>query len=140
MNKKPFKKNTSSDNTNPQNQLNIQNNIFMENELNAIGKLSVPLAKRAMDLLEKAAEHKMQIDKEILELERQEQKNRKSSMNWFYGLQSLGAITALIVILGSLGIFTYLLINDRQEAWLSLIPAIITSVAKLGNIKNHKKP
>lgn len=112
----------------------------MENELNAIGKLPESLAQRAMDLLEKTAEHKMQIDKGILELEKQEQKNRKSSMNWFYGLQGLGAITASIVILGSLGIFTYLLLNDKQEAWLSLIPAVITSVVKLGNIKNHTKP
>lgn len=53
MNKKPFKKNALPDNANPHNQLNIQNNIFMENELNAIGKLPESLAQRAMDLLEK---------------------------------------------------------------------------------------
>lgn len=35
---------------------------------------------------------------------------------------------------------TYLLLNDKQGAWLSLIPAVITSVVKLGNIKNHTKP
>lgn len=55
----------------------------MENELNAIGKLPEPLAQRAMNLLEKTAEYKMQIDREILELERQEQKNRVSDMRWF---------------------------------------------------------
>ena len=139
MNKKPVRKNNLPNDTNPQNQLNIQNNIFMENELNAIGKLPEPLAQRAMNLLEKTAEHKMQIDKEILELERQEQKNRLSDMRWFYSLQGLGAITAAIFILGSLGIFAYLVINDKPNAWLSLIPAIITSVVKLGNIKNHRK-
>lgn len=140
MNKKPAKNDNHSNNTNPQNQLNIQNNIFMENELNAIGKLSEPLAERAMNLLEKTAEHKMQIDKEIIEIEKQEQKNRTSSMRWFYGLQSLGAITAFIVIVGSLGFGVYLAINN-VNAWLSFactIPAIITSVVKLGNIKNHR--
>lgn len=55
----------------------------MENELNAIGKLPEPLAQRTMNLLEKTAEYKMQIDREILELERQEQKNRVSDMRWF---------------------------------------------------------
>ncbi|WP_269149283.1 hypothetical protein [Helicobacter apodemus] len=44
MNKKPVRKNNLPNDTNPQNQLNIQNNIFMENELNAIGKLPEPLA------------------------------------------------------------------------------------------------
>lgn len=44
----------------------------MENELNAIGKLPKPLANRAFALLEKTAEHKMQMDKEIIELEKQE--------------------------------------------------------------------
>ena len=140
MNKKSLRKNDSLDNTNPQNQLNIQNNIFMENELNAIGRLPEPLAQRAMDLLEKTSEHKMQIDKEIIQLEKQEQKNRKNIMHWFYGLQSLGAITALIVIIGSLAIFAYLILNDKPNSWLSLIPAIITSVGKLNNIKNHRKP
>ena len=83
-----------------------------------------------MNLLEKTAEHKMQIDKEILDLERHEQKNRVSNMRWFYSLQGLGAITAAIFILGSLGIFAYLVINDKPNAWLSLIPAIITSIVK----------
>ena len=87
MNKKPARKDNHSNNPNPQNQLNIQNNVFMENELNAIAKLPEPLAEWAMTLLEKTSEHKMQVDKEILELERQEQKNRTSSMRWFYGLQ-----------------------------------------------------
>lgn len=139
MNKKPVRKNNPPNDTNPGNQLNIQNNIFMENELNAISKLPEHLAQRAMNLLEKTAEHKMQIDREILELERQEQKNRVSDRRWFYSLQGLGAITAVIVIVGSLGFGAYLAINDKPNAWLSLIPAIITSVVKLGNIKNHRK-
>ncbi|RDU58765.1 hypothetical protein [Helicobacter marmotae] len=135
MNKKPARKDSHSSNANPQNQLNIQNNIFMENELNAIRKLPEPLANRAFALLEKTAEHKMQMDREILELEKQEQKNRVSDSHWFYRLQSLGAITAFIYIVGSLGIFAYLVIQDKPNAWLSLLPAIITSVAKLGKIK-----
>lgn len=139
MNKKPVRKNNPPNDTNPQNQLNIQNNIFMENELNAIGKLPEALAQRAMNLLEKTAEHTMQMDKEIIELEKQEQKNRVSSMRWFYSLQGLGAITAVIVIVGSLGFGAYLAINDKPNAWLSLIPAIITSIVKLGSIKNHRK-
>ncbi len=48
----------------------IQNNIFIENELNAISKMPDSLAQRAFDLVEKTAEHRMQIDKEIIELER----------------------------------------------------------------------
>lgn len=134
MNKKPAK-NSHSNNANPQNQLNIQNNIFMENELNAIGKLPEPLANRAFALLEKTAEHKMQIDKEIIELEKQEQKNRASDSRWFYCLQGLGAITAFIFIVWSLGIFVYLIIQNKPNAWLSLLPVIITSIAKLGKIK-----
>lgn len=63
-------------------------------------------------------------------------------MRWFYGLQSLGAITAVIVILGSLGFGVYVyLATNNVNAWLSFacfIPAFITSVVKLGNIKNHK--
>lgn len=141
MNKKPTKRNNSSqpNSITPQNQLNIQNNIFMGNELDAIGKLPEPLAHRAMNLLEKTAEHKMQMDKEIIELEKKEQKDRGSNMRWFYVLQGLGACAAFIFIVGSLLIFTYLVIQDRPNAWLSLIPAIITSLVKLGNIKNHKK-
>ena len=139
MNKKPPRKNNPPSDTNLQNQFNIQNNIFMENELNAIGKLSEPIAQRAMSLLEKTAEHKMQMDKEIIELEKQEQKHRTSGMLWFYALQGLGAIAAFIFIIGSLVIFAYLALNDKPNAWLSLIPAIITSLVKLGNIKNHRK-
>lgn len=139
MNKKPPRKNNPSSDTNPQNQLNIQNNIFMENELNAMGKLPEPLAQRAMSLLEKTTEHRMRVDKEIIELEKQEQKHRANDMRWFYALQGLGAITAFIFIVGSLVIFAYLALNDKPNAWLSLIPAIITSVVKLGNIKNHRK-
>lgn len=107
----------------------------MENELNAIGKLPEPLANRAFALLEKTAEHKMQMDKEIIELEKQEQKNRVSDSRWFYRLQGLGAVTAFIFIVGSLGIFAYLVIQDKPNAWLSLLPAIITSITKLGKIK-----
>lgn len=107
----------------------------MENELNAIGKLPEPLANRAFALLEKTAEHKMQIDKEIIELEKQEQKNRVSDNRWFYCLQGLGAVTAFIFIVGSLGIFAYLVIQDKPNAWLSLLPVIITSITKLGKIK-----
>lgn len=113
----------------------IQNNIFIENELNAISKMPDSLAQRAFDLVEKTAEHRMQIDKEIIELERQEQKNRASHTRWFYALQGLGAITAFVFIVGSLGIFAFLVIEDKPNAWLSLLPAIITSVIKLGNIK-----
>ncbi|MDE5592194.1 MAG: hypothetical protein K2I63_04505 [Helicobacter sp.] len=110
----------------------------MENELNAIAKLPEPLAERAMNLLEKTSEHKKQMDKEIIELEKQEQKNRTSNNRWFYALQGLGAIAAFIFIVGSLGIFAYLVIQDKPNAWLSLLPAIITSLIKLGNIKNHR--
>lgn len=141
MNKKPTKQDSpprQPSKTKPQNQLNIQNNIFMGNELDALSKLPEPLAHRAMNLLEKTTEHKMQMDKEIIELEKDEQRDRGSNMRWFYALQGLGALSAFIFIVGSLGIFAYLVAQDKPNAWLSLIPAIITSLVKLGNIKNHK--
>lgn len=62
MNKKPTKQDSppkQPSKTKPQNQLNIQNNIFMGNELDALSKLPEPLAHRAMNLLEKTTEHKM---------------------------------------------------------------------------------
>lgn len=71
-----------------------------------------------MDLLEKTIEHKMQIDNEIIALERQEQKNRASDMRWFYSLQALGAIAAFIFIIGSLAIFVFLIVGDKHYAWL----------------------
>ncbi len=80
MNKKPTKRNEVSDRK-PHNQLNIQNNIFMGNELDAMGRLPEPLADRAMSLFEKTTEHKMQMDKEIIELEKAEQKDRRSNMH-----------------------------------------------------------
>ncbi|TLD87291.1 hypothetical protein [Helicobacter sp. MIT 05-5294] len=58
-----------------------------------------------------------------------------SDSRWFYRLQGLGAVTATIFIVGSLGIFAYLVIQDKPNAWLSLLPTIITSIAKLGKIK-----
>lgn len=141
MNKKPTNKNQPN-NINPQNQLNIQNNIFTEHEFNAIAKLSdtaPSLAQRAMNLLEKTAEHTMQVDKEIIELERQEQKHRASGMHWYYGSQILGVITALIFVAGIVAIFAYLAINDKPNAWLSLILVIpfVIKVLKLGIIKKH---
>lgn len=115
MNKKPTKRNEVSD-RNPHNQLNIQNNIFMGNELDAMGRLPEPLADRAMSLFEKTTEHKMQMDKEIIELEKAEQKDRRSNMHWFYSLQGLGALSAFIFIVGSLIIFAYLVVQDKPNA------------------------
>lgn len=51
-------------------------------------------------------------------------------MRWFYALQGLGALSAFIFIVGSLGIFAYLVVQDSPNAWLSLIPAIIISLAR----------
>lgn len=48
---------------------NFTQNILIENELNAIGKLPYDLANRAMILLEKTTEHKMEIDNKIIDLE-----------------------------------------------------------------------
>ncbi|WP_161594704.1 hypothetical protein [Helicobacter sp. MIT 11-5569] len=53
-------------------------------------------------------------------------------------MQGLGALGAFIFIVGSLVIFAYLVIEDKPNAWLSLLPAIIASLVKLGNIKNRK--
>lgn len=109
----------------------------MGNEIDAIGRLAEPLAHRAMNLLEKATEHKMQMDKEIIELEKTEQKDRGSNMRWFYILQGFGALGAFIFIVGSLLLFAYLTLQNKPLAWVSIIPAIIASLVKLGNIKNH---
>ena len=61
-------------------------------------------------------------------------------MRWFYALQGLGALSAFIFIVGSLGIFACLVVQDKPNAWLSLIPAIITSLArqKFYSKKYHK--
>lgn len=66
MNKNPTKRNHSQSNAKSQNQLNIQNNIFMGNEIDTIGRLPEPLVHRAMNLLEKAIEHKMKWIKKSL--------------------------------------------------------------------------
>lgn len=61
-------------------------------------------------------------------------------MRWFYALQWLGVLSAFIFIVRSLGIFAYLVVQDKPNAWLSLIPAIITSLAKQSFIlKNTTK-
>lgn len=46
-------------------------NILIENELNAIGKLPPDLAHRAMTLLENSANAKIENDKAIIALEKQ---------------------------------------------------------------------
>jgi len=135
-NKKLPKQQTS--NPNAQQQLNIQQNVFMENEINAICKLPEPLAERAMILLEKNVEYQRHISEEIIELERQEQKNRQSDMKSFYVLQGLGAISAFLVIMVCIGLFVYLVLNDKPYPWIPAIPAIITAVVKLGGIKKYK--
>ncbi|MGX2971664.1 hypothetical protein [Helicobacter sp. T3_23-1059] len=44
----------------------------------------------------------------------------------------------LFFIVGSLLLFAYLALQDKSLAWVSIIPAIIASLVKLGNIKNHR--
>lgn len=46
-------------------------NILIENELNAIGKLPPDLADRAMALLEKSANARIENDKAMIDLEKQ---------------------------------------------------------------------
>ena len=128
--------------TKPQNHINIQNNIVMSNELDAIGRLPKPLADRAMNLLEKTTEHKMQTDREVIEIEKKEQKNRENYMYKFYTLQSLGVLISSICILGSMGLFAYLAMQDKPNAWVLILPTlspiIVAAFVALSNIKNHK--
>lgn len=132
---------------NPQNlaQLNIQNNnnIFMENELNAIVKLQdKTLQDRAMALLEENNKHIRNINTEIVTMEKQEQQNRYKGTRWFYILQLIGTLTSSLVILASMGLFFYLAItledSDRWYCIVGAIPAILTTLIKALNIKRAK--
>lgn len=125
--------------TKPQNHINIQNNVIMSNELDAIGRLPEPLAHRAMNLLEKATEHKMQMDKEIIELEKTEQKHRESNSRLSYILQGFGVLTSFVFIVGSLILFAYLVLQDKPLAWLSIIPAIAPIIISAFAIFSNSK-
>lgn len=150
MSKKyPSKPRTLNNTTtnNPQNlaQLNIQNNnnIFMENELNAIAKLQdKTLQDRAMALLEENNKHIRNINTEIVAMEKQEQQNRYRGTRWFYILQLIGTLTSSLVILASMSLFFYLAITlEDSDKWYSIvgaIPAILTALIKALNIKRAK--
>lgn len=110
----------------------------MGNE-DAIGRLPEPLAHRAMNLLEKATEHKMQMDKEIIELEKTEQKDRESNSRLSYILQGFGVLTSFVFIVGSLILFAYLVLQDKPLAWLSIIPAIAPIIISAFAIFSNSK-
>lgn len=83
------------ENSNVLNQFNQQNNILVENELNAIEKLyhtSPELANRAMKKWEECVDHRNACDKEIIGIERKEQEMREEDMKLYYRWSGFGII------------------------------------------------
>ncbi|PAF41133.1 hypothetical protein BJI48_09010 [Helicobacter sp. 11S02596-1] len=115
----------------------------MENELNTIGKLPSDLANRAMVLLEKTTDHKMNIDHKIIALEENNQKMTQYDMRKFYFWSGFGIVCAYALIFSSIGVCIFLAYNDKPlTAIVSIIPGVLTAITeiiKALKFKNHKK-
>lgn len=111
---------------------NFTQNILIENELNAIGKLPYDLANRAMILLEKTTEHKMEIDNKIIDLEQGNQQITKDEMNKFYFWSGFGVVCTYLIIFCSIFACIFLAYNDQtMTAIIGIIPGILTSATQL---------
>lgn len=111
---------------------NFTQNILIENELNAIGKLPYDLANRAMILLEKTTEHKMEIDNKIIDLEQGNQQITKDEMNEFYFWSGFGVVCTYLIIFCSIFACIFLAYNDQtMTAIIGIIPGILTSATQL---------
>lgn len=80
-------------------------NILIENELNAIGKLPPDLADRAMTLLEKSANARIENDKAIIDLEKQnielQELDTKKYYTWSgFGMLGFFAVSILSLVGG----------------------------------------
>ena len=97
-------------------QFNQQNNILVENELNAIGKLnqiSPELADRAMTQWEKSLAHRNECDKRVIALEENEQKMREKETSLYYGWTGFGMIAFYVFSLIVFGGGVWLTIEDH---------------------------
>lgn len=80
-------------------QFNQQNNILVENELNAIERLyktSPELANRAMRKWEESVDHRNVCDKEIITIEKKEQEMREKDMKLYYRWSGFGIVASFV--------------------------------------------
>lgn len=121
MNSPAKNKEKNKQDNNPLVQFNQQNNIFVENQLNAIGKLhqiSPQLANRAMTQWEEGNKHKNECDKRIIALEENEQKMRENDMKSYYTWIGFGSIASYIFPLVIFGGGVWLTINGyTYQGW-----------------------
>lgn len=101
----------------------IQNNFFIDTEINAISKLSPELADRAMSILENSLKHKIDIDNKIIQGEDYEQKARILNMKLIHWYNFIGQFIAfLLTFAGVAGTTTLLILN--KEWYISLSPLL----------------
>lgn len=131
----PIKKKEGNKQDNTLAQFNQQNNIFVENELNAIANLhknSQELADRAMKILEANNEHRKECDKRIIAIEENEQKMREKDMKSYYGWVGFGSIAfyvfALFIFCGGI----LLTFNGyTNQGWLAIVFSFAFSYPKI---------
>lgn len=139
----PIKKKEENKQESVLTQFNQQNNILVENELNAIAKLhhaSPELADRAMKLLETNIEHRNQCDKEVIAIEKQEQNMREKDMKSYYRWIGFGSVASYIFPLVIFGGGVWLTMNGyTNQGWGAIGFSFVFSSPKiLGSFK--KKP
>ncbi|RDU51717.1 hypothetical protein CQA49_08110 [Helicobacter sp. MIT 00-7814] len=117
---------------------NAQFNILIENELNAISKLNPRLANRAMKLLEDSLEHRKQCDKEIIELEKTNQKMQELETRKYYFWTGFGVFGFFFVFVLALCLGAFLAYFDKTiEAmivfaigFINILPKILRELRK----------
>ncbi|AQW83017.1 hypothetical protein [Campylobacter pinnipediorum] len=118
----------------------IQQNLninFIPSEISEIIKKDPAYVERAMLYLEKEQEHKHNIEKEIIELEKQEQITRKKESDTNIIYLKNGQWLAFIVMLTCLGIIGYS-VYTKQTAF-SITSVIGTLVLGLYHISGRNK-